>query len=369
MHRGIIRAAVAAMIGLLLAGCASNNTGGLEYKKAVALPPLEVPPDLTAPDTQGSDVPLPEGATGQGSTATGTTAAAAQQVLLQPQDVKVMRDGTMRWLVVQATPERLWPRLQAFFRQQGLKIAQTDPASGVMETQWAENLADVPQDFLSRMVGKVFKGAQSASVRDMYRVRLARGSEAGTTEIYLTQYKIGEVILSTTDGFNQTRWQRVPSDPEQVNVMLNRMLVFLGEPAKQAQAQVAQAVQPPARARLETGTDGVPAVVVDEDFAHTWRRVGIALDKMALVVDSQDPDKGVYVTHQVDLAANAGAAAGDTFSSLFTAKGISNQPPQTRIVVQANGTTTRITVQDASGQPLQSDQAKAILTKLTAELR
>lgn len=374
MHKAIITAAAAATICLLLAGCASDRSHDISYKQATTLPPLEVPPDLTAPDTQDSDMPIPSGPTagqaaaGQDSGAIGSTAAVG--VLPQPGNVRVMRDGTMRWLVVQATPAQMWPRLLDFWKQQGLTVKRSDPATGIMETDWAVNRAELPQDFISKAISKVFSKAQGASSRDKYHLRLARGSQPDTTDIFLTQYKIGEVVISSTDGFNQTQWQAQPSDPAQVNEMLNRLLVFLGEPAKQAAALVSQAQQPAARAQLETGADGVPAVLVAEDFAQAWPRVGIALDHAGMVVDSEDRDKGIYEAHRVDMVADAHESDKGFFSGLFSSQnGQQAKPPQTRIVVQGQGGTTRVIVQDAAGKPDSSEQAKALLTQLTAELR
>ena len=371
MRKLIITAAAAAIVCLLLAGCASDSSHDIKYKQATTLPPLEVPPDLTAPDTQGSDMPVPgrpsatvQAAAGQQSGTVG--GAAAVGVLPQSGNVRVMRDGAMRWLVVQGTPAQMWPRLLAFWKQQGLTVKRSDPATGIMETDWAVNRVQAPQGFFS----KIFAGAEGASIRDKYHLRLAHGSQAGTTDIFLTQYKIGEVVISSTEGFNQTQWQTQPSDPAQVNEMLNRMLVFLGEPQKQAEALVSQAQRPAARAQLETGTDGVPSVVVAEDFAHAWPRVGIALDHAGMVVDSQDRDKGIYETHRVDMVADAHESDKGFFSEMFSSKnGQQAKPPQTRIVVQGQGVTTRISVQDADGKPDGSAQAKALLTQLTAELR
>lgn len=375
MHKRIMTAAVAATVCLLLAGCASDKTSDLSYKQASTLPPLEVPPELSAPDTQGSEMPVPEGPTSaqQASAGAGQQAAAtgaAVQLLPQPGNVRVMHDGAMSWLVVQATPEKLWPRLLAFWKQQGLKVKREDPATGIMETQWAVNQAELPQDFISRTFSKIFSGALGGATRDKYHLRLERGTAPGTTELYLTQYKLAEVVTGSTDGFNQTQWQNRSGDPAQVNEMLARMLVFLGESQKQAQALVSQTTPPAARARLEVGSDGVPAVVVTEDFAHAWRRVGLALDQLGLVVDRQDRAKGDYFVHPTDLAADANGSSGKGFfSSMFSGKGESQKLALTRIRVVDGGATTRVTVLGADGQPDRSDRAKALLTKLTAALR
>jgi len=272
--------------------------------------------------------------------------------------------------VVQASPEELWAKLRTFWQQQGLELKRDDPRIGIMETQWAENRADIPEGFIRGLISKVFKNAYSASTRDKYRIRLERGSTPNTTEIYLTQYGVQEVPVATATGTEtaDSKWVSRPSDPELANEMLNRLLVFLGTPRKQAEAMVAAAPQPAARAHLDKESDGRPVVIVDEEFARAWRRVGIALDRIGLVVEDRDRSQGVYFVRLVDNVDDAGKAKKGIFSGLFSGDKDA-KPKAFRIVVRDSGETSVVAVRDENDHPDDSEQAKDILTKLESELR
>ena len=43
-----------------------------------------------------------------------------------------------------------------------------------METDWAENRAKLPQDFLRKTIGKVFDSFYSTGERDRFRTRIER---------------------------------------------------------------------------------------------------------------------------------------------------------------------------------------------------
>src|SRR5688500_9389879 len=109
---------------------------------ARALPPLEVPPDLTSPERDGRYVgPGPQtaksGATSAGyqaerrERAAGTPGPGATPVLPAFDSMKVERAGTTRWLVVQAALERLWPILKEFWKENGFELEVERPETEI----------------------------------------------------------------------------------------------------------------------------------------------------------------------------------------------------------------------------------------------
>ena len=66
-----------------------------------------------------------------------------------------------------------------------------------METDWAEDRAKIPQDFIRSSIGKVFDGLFSTPERDKFRTRLEQGKEAGTVEVTLDgQHRIVDVFIA-----------------------------------------------------------------------------------------------------------------------------------------------------------------------------
>jgi outer membrane protein assembly factor BamC len=100
------------------------------------------------------------------------------------------------------------------------------PEAGIMETDWAENRAKIPQDAIRSTLGKVFDSLYSTAERDKFRTRLEKGAEPGTVEIYISHRGMYEIY--TNEGRSDTKWQPRPADPELEAEMLRRLMVRLG---------------------------------------------------------------------------------------------------------------------------------------------
>lgn len=362
------QAAFVAALCLLVAACSGGpGNSRLDYTESKPLPPLEVPPDLTAPANTGlEEIPrVGDETTG----APGTSTNGGPQVLSLAQGIHIEHDGAERWLRIDEPADKLWPKLGKFWQTIGLVLEVDQPATGIMETAWAENHADAPRGFLSDMVQKLFKNAYDAGTRDKYRLR-AEPREDGSTDIFITHYGLKEVVASQVEEMVQTAWEVRPSDPELANEVMNRLVLFLGGSKVTAQAVVAKtdsAVEPtPARAKLEGSS-----VIVSDGFARTWRRTGIALDKLGLVVDDRNRSRGIYYISKINLLKGTDGSGQGWFASLFSTdeKPDGDQLKRQILLQGDDDTQTRITVLDNNGDPDTSKVALRILQRLQEELK
>jgi outer membrane protein assembly factor BamC len=295
--------AIPLLLLLALAGCGSMDMEGkrVDYKSAtVKLPPLEVPPDLTTPGVEDRYT-IPEG--GDESVASYSDfarsgmspQARAAAVLPEAKNVRMERSGLQRWLVVEDRAENVWPMVKAFWQEKGFLIKVDNPQAGIMETDWAENRANIPKGGLRSMIGKVFDGLYDSGKRDMYRTRLERGKGGATTEITITYYGREEVL--DKDG-NLSKWQNMPSDPEMELSMLQMLLAKL---SGDAEAQIRAKGEPagvaretPGAPQLQDLAGGGKAILLSEPFDRTWRRVGLALERAGIPVEDKDRANGVF---------------------------------------------------------------------------
>ena len=164
------------------------------------------------------------------------------------------------------------------------------PQAGVMETDWAENRAKIPQDFIRSTIGKVFDGLYSTGERDKFRTRLER-NEDGSTEIFISHR--GAIEVLTGQMKDRTMWTARAADPELEAEFLARLMTRLGSDEKVAKATVAAAKAERPRALLEKDKSG-SYLKVDESFERTWRRVGLALDRVGFTVEDRDRTRGLY---------------------------------------------------------------------------
>lgn len=374
----------AALLGMaLLSACTGNilpEPKRIDYKSAGKLPSLEVPPDLTQPSRDDRyAVPdiTPRGSATYSEYASerkpGTTAAAATPVVPDAEKMRIERAGSQRWLVVPGTPEELWPKLKEFWQELGFIIDLELPEAGVMETDWAENRAKIPQDIIRSTIGKVFDSLYSTPERDKFRTRIEKGTEPGTVEIYISHRGMYEVYV--TEGKDQTRWQPRPPDPELEAEMLRRLMVRLGVEETRAKTLLA-ADKAPERAKLARAPDGSGTLVVEETFDRAWRRVGLALDRVGFTVEDRDRSQGLYYVRYIDPEASTqkkgeseGWLAKLNPLNLFKGKPEVDPKQQYRIHVQGNGPESKVRVLTREGGIDTSPTAQKILTLLFEQLK
>ncbi len=382
MIPSLSRLALPLLLVGLLAGCSGNilpESKKIEYKSAGKLPPLEIPPDLTqqsrddryaVPDVAGSKGAATYSAysnerAGQARTTT------AQDVLPQVDKMRIERSGTQRWLVAGGAPDKLWPGVKEFWQELGFLVNVEIPEAGIMETDWAENRAKLPQDIIRGALGKVFDSLYSTSERDKFRTRLEKGAEPGTVEIYISHRGMYEIY--TNEGKSETRWQPRPADPELEAEMLRRLMVRLGVEESRAKTMVA-AEQRQDRAKLSRATDGAGALMLEEAFDRAWRRVGLALDRVGFTVEDRDRAQGLYFVRYVDPDIDVKKKDGDKgiLSKLMFWRGSESDKPsqaQYRIHLKTAGETTSVQVLTREGGVDRSDTSKRILGLLHEQLK
>ena len=369
------RLVLAAAALLAAGGCGGLNEfldGKVDYKNGAAaqkLPPLEVPPDLTAPP-RDSRYEIPE--TGKSSATLSTyqaerragPAAPRGDVVVLP-EVDRMRDegaGSQRWLVVAEPPEKLWPLVKEFWQESGFLISLEVPEAGVMETDWAENRARVPDGFIRNTLGKLLDSVYSTSERDKFRTRLERSPDGKGTEIYVSHRGMQEVYV---DGSNQERtmWQPRNPDPGLEAEFLRRLMVRLGAQEEKAKQLAAAPQSVEKKAELSGG-----ALKVFEPFDRAWRRVGLALDRVGFTVEDRDRQKGLYFVRYAD--PESAKDERGVFARIFSfGSDAKLKAEQYRVQVTQAGTESQVNVLNKDGAADASKTASRILSLLHEQLR
>lgn len=378
---GIIGAV--ALIGL--SGCTSISNlvepNKIDYKSAgkATTVSLEVPPDLTQ-IRRDSRFAIPEAnkssATASGyNLEKGDKATVSSSVIApnQVKDMRIVRDGNQRYLVIKsASVDALWPQIKDFWQDLGFLINVENQEAGVMETDWAENRAKIPQDIIRDTLGKVLDSLYSTGERDKFRTRLERG-ENGEVEIYISHRGAEEVLTGAQkDG---TAWTPRPVDPGLEAEFLTRLMVRLGADAEGAKVAVSNAATTTAKPHAKMLKDGdLNYIEVDEGFDRAWRRVGLALDRVGFTVEDRDRSKGVYFVRYIDqdIDAKTKGASEGFFSKLFGSSSDASKNAQKYRVNVKNATSgdlSNVSVQDADGKPDSSAVAEKILKLLQEQLK
>lgn len=369
-------------VALLLGGCSTTlfESKKIDYKSAGKLPPLEIPPDLTSPSRdERYTVPdvNPKGTatySAYSGERSGPAKATSSDVLPQLDKMRVERAGSQRWLIVALPPDKLWPTVKDFWQEIGFIVNLELPDAGIMETDWAENRAKIPQDPIRNVLGKVIDQLYSTPERDKFRTRLEPGKEAGTTEIYISHR--GMIEIFPNEARDTTVWQPRPADPEIEAEMLQRLMVRLGAEETRAQNLLAAAPQEQ-RAKLQRAADGGGTLELQEAFDRSWRRVGLALDRVGFTVEDRDRSQGLYFVRYVDPEADnkTKKKEGGFLSKLMfwrssdDKKDVADPKAQYRIYVKGAGDASSVQVLTREGGVDKSESAKKILSLLYDQLK
>ena len=285
-----------------LSGCSTVESRRVDYKSgATKVQPLDVPPDLTTP-VAGDRYIIPE----DGGEAVavysdysrGGSAAqvvSASNVLPEIKSVRLERNGPQRWLVMADRAENVWPLVKTFWQGNGFIVQSEHPEAGLMETDWRENRAKIPQGKIRSVIGKVFDKVYSSDEKDMYQTRLERSKDGVSTEIYISHRGMEEVQNADKNGYT---WRSRGHDPEMEASMLQLLMVKLGGDTADITTPEAIAESQPGAApttiTLQEMAAGGKRIVLSEPFDKSWRKVGLALEQANIAVGDLDRANGIY---------------------------------------------------------------------------
>ncbi len=368
MFRFLVGAVLAVFV---LVGCGGKVMEGrkVDYKSAKTGKQLDVPEDLSQPPVSDR-YSVPDGGATSFSqySKDGSAKPKGQELLPQVTMARIQRAGTDRWLVVDRPAEEVWPVLKEFWQEMGFIIDREAQDLGIIETDWAENRAKIPQGFVRSLLGKLIDQAYSTPERDKFRSRLERGADGKSSEVYVTHRGMYEAYIETNrGGRNPTIWQPRPAEPELEMEMLARIMLRLGtgEPVvAEARRELAKASEP--RAALSKLPDGTTILEVKDGFDRAWRRVGLALDRLGFTVQDRDRSSGLYFVRYQDPEM---AKKDDSFWSFLKSDTKKPDSDQFRVAVNEADAGSEVRVLNAKGQPEKSDTASRILALLKDDLR
>ena len=359
----LTRLGLLAAAALLVSGCSMLQEDKIDYKSAKRGSTLDVPPDLSQL-SRDSRYNVPGGVvTASGyETAQPAQPTAASTAATTVGDVRIERAGNQRWLVVDRPADKLWSPVRDFWQENGFLLNIDQEALGIMETDWAENRAKLPQDIIRSTIGKVFDSLYSTGERDRFRTRFERTANGGT-EIYISHR--GMVEVYSTKEKDQTVWQPRPADVELETEFLRRLMVKLG--VAEAQAKAVTASLPVQAAATVATANGGPVVQFDDNFDRAWRRVGLSLDRTGFTVEDRDRSQGLYFVRWVEPVTDAKDPG--FFARMFGASKTEAATERYRVSVRSVDNKTTVAVLDNQGRPDSSASAQRIARLLADDLK
>lgn len=363
----MLRVVVCALLMTLMA---CSSTSGPEWKaiyggkvESKDRSKLEIPPDLSDPEITDS-VALPNVVAGDFTYSSYSNIDTSGKKVLSaaPRDIKVIRDGKDQWLEVKQPVDKLWADLKIFFPKLGFEIKREDKQLGVMETDWLETKAYAQTGWVSKWLNRIL----ATGLKDKYRVRLEKTPDQNVTRLFFAHQGQKEEATDTSQGETFVRyWITRESDPELEAEMYQRFLVFR-DISKTEALKLVEKVAAKERTKIIV-KDEASALQVGEGFARTWRRVGIALDRIGLFVDDRNRSSGLYYLRITDDFRDKVKDDEGWLASLFSSKKADLKERYLLSVAEENGDTI-VSIYETTGAKADEGFVKQLLTDLKSYL-
>lgn len=305
-----------------------NEVTAPDYVNSSKAEKLQIPPDLSEYETSNS-YNVPGAATSYTDFENQRNRKIEKvELLKEPDGIKLVKSGNFRWLIVNKSPDKIWPHLEDFWYEQGFNMKKMNRRLGVMETEWTapENIeeelsiGDTMDVWLASLTG--------SDEKTKFRTRLEKGSQANSTEIFISHRKREGVSSAGIEAIKRAREgtydpstaysipeyksddepkeATLPGDTKltEVDVEVNaeimrRLLVFLGMQDLDAKKTVEKPLVI-SKAEMVNDDDG-SLIKLKEPFDRSWRRVSIALDMIGFLTEDRDRSKGLYYVTYTDL--------------------------------------------------------------------
>ena len=260
--------AVVAVVTLATSGCGwlFGDKGvfrdrGDDYRMARVEKPLQIPPGLDHPDGE-QDFAIPGGG------ATTPLAGKFQAPRPEPLEgdpgaerVKIRTLGSARWILVEASPGEVWPRVRQFLNTNQLYVTRADATDGVIETGWLQPKAANVQ-------------------RERYRFRIEQGIQRNSSEIYVLQD-------SQQAGDD---WPKTSSDPARESDMVKALAQYIADNGSTgAVSMLAQrGLDSRGKVFLRKPYGERPYLSLEQPFDRAWAALELALPKAGFTVEDMN---------------------------------------------------------------------------------
>ncbi len=249
---------------------------GDDYRRATVEKPLQIPPELSQAEGE-QDFAIPTIA--HNEALEGKFEAPRPDALdgdPNAEQVRIRNLNGESWILVEATPGEVWPRVRQFLNTNQLYVTRADATDGMIETGWLQPKA-------------------SGVTRERYRFRIEQGVQRNSSEIYVLQ-------AGAVAGDN---WPATSSDAARESEMIKALSQFIADNGTTgAVSMLAQrGLESRGKVFLNKKVGESPYLRLDLPFERAWSSMALALPKAGFSMEDQnrgDREFWVRYTPEVD---------------------------------------------------------------------
>ena len=354
-----------------LTACSSDKQPEIDYHTTGAKKAGEsliVPPDLTGLiQNDRFALPAASGAVRASELENKEKDKSVRNATVLPsvENMHIEREGSLRWLAIdEKQPAEIWPLLKAFWQENGFIIESENPETGFMQTQWAENRAMIPNDFIRSFLKKVgLGGVYSSAYRDRFLVRMERTQNNGVS-VNFTHQGMEEVLVGKDKS--TSRWIPRENDPNLEAALLARFMMRLGADQDEIQQELEKTQNQKQSTQLAVLEQH--HLSLSGSHSRNVHRLGLALDRVGLTVQNFAND--VYTVQPASENETVSNKKPGLLTRWFKNKETPKPLPTILVKIQNQSAEQDIiTLHNADGSAYQQKDEKEILNRLWRELR
>lgn len=240
-------------------------------------------------------------------------------------EVVIQRINERSWVVVDASPSQVWPRIRDYWTQRGVTLAAENPTRGEMETVW-------------------FNLEGNSISKEKFRVIVEPGFQDESSEIKLLHMSMPQAV----PAIERVNWPAKSENLELEFETLNGLASYLADVSGLYQAStvsfLAGNIPSQGKASLVRGADAHLRLAAD--YERSWAAVGRALERAGVVVNLQNQEQGTFEVAYTILPEQEEKGF---FGRLFTLERFSGSNPeehQMRVYVRDTGGVVEVRVED-----------------------
>lgn len=241
-------------------------------------------------------------------------------IITNPEGMKIIKSGNLRWLVISKEPGVIWPHVNDFWEDLGFRILVSNKKTGIIETEWMDT-DDIKLDSNSGALSTFDKWLDSLSGfadKRKFRTRIEYGDD-NSTEIYISQRSAeaaadqhSRILKERDSGYNASTIYKIDdykSDDSKNNTvdiketrelddyeidseLLTRLMIKLGATDFSAREKVNNP-EIMVKANLINNENNLYIKMLDP-YDRAWRRLGLALDIIGFVTEDKNRRDGIY---------------------------------------------------------------------------
>ncbi len=255
-----------------------------DYLKADNLPPLVLPAG-TNKEAMGELYPIPPiSASDFGYDATASEYDVPRPMPLSANmlqdNVKIQRVGEKSWILVNAAPGELWPRVRNFLNANNLSVARADLKQGIIETGWLQFKTDL-------------------NSQDKYRLQIDQGIQPETSEIHITHVNVQGAAKPTQDP----EWPTKSMNAEREKWMMDDLAANLASDSTEGgTSMMAQSIGGNVAAKAALGMyRNEPVMTLKLDKTRTMATIAYAAKRDGFQLFESDASTGMFYVHYKNL--------------------------------------------------------------------